>query len=169
MRLSNTLQLGIKELRGLIRDPVLLILIAYSFSIMIYAGARSVPETLNRAVIAIVDEDGSPTSSRIATAFYPPLFSVPTQISPAEMDARMDAGIDTFALDIPPNFQRDVLAGKSPTIQLNVDATRISQAFSGGGYIQSIVTSEVDEALDRYRSAPSCLSTLPSALASTRV
>lgn len=151
MSLSNTLQLGVKELRGLLRDPVLLLLIAYSFSFMIYAGARSVPETLNRAVIAIVDEDDSPTSSRIASAFYPPLFSVPTQISPAEMDARMDAGLDTFALDIPPNFQRDVLAGRSPTIQLNIDATRISQAFSGGGYIQSIVSSEVNEALARYR------------------
>jgi ABC-2 type transport system permease protein len=45
------------------------------------------------------------------------------------MDARMDAGLDTFALDIPPDFQRDVLAGRSPTIQLNVDATRMSQAF----------------------------------------
>ena len=52
----------------------------------------------------------------------------------------MDAGLDTFALDIPPNFQRDVLAGRAPAIQLNVDATRMSQAFTGSGYIQSIVT-----------------------------
>ncbi len=63
----------------------------------------------------------------------------------------MDAGIDTFALDIPPNFQRDLLAGRAPTIQLNVDATRMSQAFSGGGYIQSIISSEVSEYLNRYR------------------
>jgi ABC-2 type transport system permease protein len=30
----------------------------------------------------------------------------------------------TFVLDIPPNFQRDVLAGRSPAIQLNIDAMR---------------------------------------------
>jgi ABC-2 type transport system permease protein len=30
------------------------------------------------------------------------------------MDAGMDAGDYTFVLDIPPNFQRDVLAGRAP-------------------------------------------------------
>jgi ABC-2 type transport system permease protein len=64
----------------------------------------------------------------------------------------MDAGLDTFALNIPPNFQRDLLAQRSPAIQLNVDATRMSQAFIGGGHIQSIVTGEVSEFLSRYRS-----------------
>ena len=43
----------------------------------------------------------------------------------------MDAGRYTFALDIPPDFQRDVLAGHRPRIQLNIDATRMTQAFNG--------------------------------------
>jgi hypothetical protein len=34
--------------------------------------------------------------------------------------------------------QRDVLAGKSPAIQINVNATRMSQAFAGSSYIQQI-------------------------------
>jgi ABC-2 type transport system permease protein len=153
MSLSNILRLGIKELRGLLRDVMLLVLIVYAFTLSIYTASRAIPETLNRAAIAIVDEDGSPVASRIITAFYPPYFTVPKLISQHEMDDRMDIGLDTFALDIPPNFQRDLLAGKSPTIQLNIDATRMSQAFSGGGYVQSIVTSEVSEFLNRYRSA----------------
>jgi ABC-2 type transport system permease protein len=131
----------------------MLVLIIYAFSMSIYTGANALPETLNRAAIAVVDEDQSPVSSRIITAFNPPYFSIPKLISQSEMDRRMDAGIDTFALDIPPNFQRDLLARKSPTIQLNVDATRISQAFTGASYVQSIVTSEVSEFLKRYRSA----------------
>ena len=63
----------------------------------------------------------------------------------------MDDGSITFALDIPPNFQRDVLAGTTPDIQLNVDATRMSQAFTGAGYIQTIVTTEVAAFVQRYR------------------
>ncbi|UMX52895.1 hypothetical protein MJ389_03605 [Escherichia coli] len=43
------------------------------------------------------------------------------------------------AINIPPNFQRDVLAGRQPDIQVNVDATRMSQAFTGNGYIQNII------------------------------
>lgn len=65
----------------------------------------------------------------------------------------MDAGLDTFALDIPPDFQRDLLAGRVPVVQLNVDATRMTQAFNGSGYIQSIVISEINEFLKHYRAA----------------
>ncbi|MEO3472898.1 ABC transporter permease [Roseomonas sp. CAU 1739] len=153
MRGANILNLGVKELRSLLRDPVMLVLIAYSFTIAIHAGATAMPETLNRAAIAIVDEDRSPLSARIIGAFYPPNFLPPALITQGEMDARMDAGLDTFAIDIPPNFQRDLLAGRRPTIQLNVDATRMSQAFTGSGDIQSIITGEVNAFARRYRAA----------------
>lgn len=151
MRITNIFQLGVKELRGLVRDPMLMIMIVYAFTLAIYTASRAMPETLNNAAIAIVDEDQSPVTSRITTAFYPPYFVPPKLISSHEMDARMDEGLDTFALDVPPNFQRDLLAGRSPTIQLNVDATRMSQAFTGGANVQSIVSSEVTEFLNRYR------------------
>lgn len=153
MLLSNIHQLGVKELRGLARDSVMLFLIAFSFTFSIYSAGTSAPETLNRAIIAIVDEDQSPLSARIAGSFYRPHFMPPKMIDIAEMDWRMDNGLDTFALDIPPNFQRDLLAGKSPVIQLNVDATRMGQAFSGGGYVQRIVAGEIDEFLQGYRAS----------------
>jgi ABC-2 type transport system permease protein len=129
----------------------MLVLILWSFTAAIYAAATAIPETLNRASIAIVDEDRSPLSARIAGAFYRPYFLPPSSITAAEMDQRLDEGRDTFALGIPPNFQRDVLAGRSPAVQLNVDATRMSQAFAGSGYIRSIVTAEVAEFAQRYR------------------
>ena len=154
MRAANILHLGVKELRSLTRDPIMLVLIVYAFTVSIYTAATAMPETLNKAPIAIVDEDRSPLSERIASAFYPPYFVLPKFITQAEMDARMDAGLDTFALDIPPDFQRDLLAGRRPTIQLNVDATRMSQAFTGSGYIQTIVADEVRVFAQRYRDVP---------------
>lgn len=154
MVISNIIQLGIKELRGLMRDPMLVVLIIYAFTASIYTGANALPESLNRTPIGIVDEDVSPLSIRLSTAFLPPYFNPPSYINHEEMDARMDQGIDTFALNIPPNFQRDVLAGRSPAIQLNVDATRMSQAFTGSGYIQSIVDAEISEYVQRVRAPP---------------
>lgn len=155
MRAANILHLGVKELRSLARDPVLLVLIVYAFSLSVYAAASAMPETLNRAPIAIVDEDNSPLSARIAAAFYPPYFLPPRMITQDEMDARLDAGTDTFAIDIPPDFQRDLLAGRQPAIQVNVDATRVSQAFTGAGNIQTILTGEVRAFVRRYRSVDS--------------
>jgi ABC-2 type transport system permease protein len=151
MRATNIFHLGIKELRSLLRDPIMLVLIVYAFTLSIYTRATAIPETLNKAPIAIVDEDRSPLSARIISAFYPPYFLPPELITQAEMDARMDAGLDTFALVIPPEFQRDLLAARRPAIQLNVDATRMSQAFVGSGYVQTIVTDEVRAFAQRYR------------------
>jgi len=150
-RASNIYRLGVKELWSLIRDPMMLVLIAYSFTASIYIAATAMPDSLHKAVIAIVDEDQSPLSERITSAFYPPHFMAPSMISLTQVDPGMDAGRFTFALDIPPDFQRDVLAGRSPVIQLNVDATRMSQAFTGSGYIQQIALDEVNEFVQRYR------------------
>ena len=149
MRAANILQLGIKELRGLARDPVLVLLIVFSFTLSVYSQSTAQPDTLHNAAIAIVDEDHSALSARITGDFYPPLFQVPVMITPPEMDQRLDSGTDTFALDIPPHFQRDLLAGDAPEIQLNVDATRMTEAFSGAGYIQNIVNTEITNFLQR--------------------
>lgn len=149
--ISNIYRLGVKELWSLIREPMMLVLIAWSFTVSIYISATAMPDSLQRASIAIVDEDGTPLSARIASAFYPPHFMPPRMVSLAEVDPGLDAGEFTFVLDIPPGFQRDVLANRSPTIQLNVDATRMSQAFTGSGYIQQIVLGEVNEFVQRYR------------------
>lgn len=150
-KLANIFNLGIKEFRSLGRDYAMLILIAWAFTLGVYSSATGVPETLHHAPIAIVDEDQSQLSTRIVNAFQPPYFRPPQMIGHAQMDLGMDVGLYTFTLDIPPDFQRDVLAGRQPAIQVNVDATQTGQAFSGAGYIQNIIGTEVREFVSRYR------------------
>ena len=152
-RASNIYRLGIKELWTLIRDPIMLVLIIWSFTFQVYISASGMPEQLSKVPIAIVDEDDSALSVRIISAFHLPQFVPPKRVTLSEVDAGLDAGRYTFSLNIPPNFQRDVLAGRSPAIQLNVDATRMSQAFTGSGDVQQIVLGEVNEFVQRYRSS----------------
>ncbi|KEZ77214.1 ABC transporter permease [Salinisphaera hydrothermalis] len=154
MRAANIWHLGIKELRSLVRDRGMLVLILYAFTFAIYSAATAMPETLHNAAIAIVDEDGSPLSQRIVDAFQPPYFRPPDLIAADRMDTRLDTGRDTFALDIPPDFQRDVMAGRVPAMQLNVDATQVRQAFTGAGYIQNIVNDEVTDFVRRRQNEP---------------
>jgi ABC-2 type transport system permease protein len=150
-KISNIYRLGIKELWSLRRDPVMLVLIVFTFTFAVYSAASSMPETMNRAAIAVVDEDNSPLSHRIISAFYPPQFQTPKLISTSQIDPGIDEGIYTFVLHIPAEFQRDVLAGRPAEIQLNTDATRMTQAFTGSGYIQQIVLGEVNEFLAHNR------------------
>ncbi|MDD5333762.1 MAG: ABC transporter permease [Rhodoferax sp.] len=152
--LSNIYRLGVKELWSLWRDPMMLFLIVYTFTVAIYAAGTAMPETLYRTPIAVVDEDDSALSARIGSAFYPPQFVPPVRINQAQVDPALDAGRYTLVLVIPPNFQRDVLAGRAPQLQLNIDATRMSQAFAGNGAVQQIVLGEVSEFVQRYRGSP---------------
>ncbi|WP_028221331.1 ABC transporter permease [Paraburkholderia oxyphila] len=149
--LANIYRLGVKELWSLARDPMLLLLIVFSFTAMIYSSATSRPESLHMAPVAVIDNDVSPLSQRIIQAFFPPHFLVPKPVTPAEADRGMDAGDYTFVLNIPPNLQRDVLANRAAEVQLNVDATRMSQAFTGSSYIQQMINDEVTEFANRYR------------------
>jgi len=153
--LRTVARLGVKELRSLWRDRLLLLLVVWAFSGGIYSAASSAPDTLRRAAIAVVDEDQTPLSQRIGTAFYPPSFKVPEQVTAQRMDAGLDRGLYTFVLQIPSGFQRDVLAGRAPAMQLNVDATQMSQAFVGAASIERIALGEIAEFVRRDRVAAS--------------
>ena len=153
-RCGTIFRLGIKELWSLWRDPMMLVLIVYTTTLAVYSAGKAQPETLNHVPIAIVDEDVSTLSQRIATAFFAPQFVGPDLVAPQDVDPGLDAGRYTLVLHIPPNFQRDVLAGKVPRVQLNMDATRMMQAFTSNGAVQQIVQLEVAEFVQRYRSVP---------------
>ena len=141
--------LGVKEWWSLRRDPVMLLLIVYTFTAAVYIAATAQPETLTRAALAVVDEDESQLSQRLRAAFAPPQFMPPEPVTLEQADARLDRGRATFVLVIPAGFQRRVLAQRSATLQLNVDATRMSQAFSGSTYVQQIALGEIDRFLHR--------------------
>nr|WP_174217589.1 MULTISPECIES: ABC transporter permease [Providencia] len=154
-KIQNIFNLGVKELRSLGRDKAMLALIVFAFTVSIYSSATVTPGSLHNAPIAIADQDKSQLSNRIINSFYEPYFLAPADITPNQIDGLLDRGAYTFAIDIPPNFQRDVLAGRHPAIQLNIDATRMSQAFLGNSYIQNITLGEVNEFLAKYRSQTS--------------
>lgn len=150
-KLGNIFQLGVKELRSLWFDKALLIFIIWAFTGGVYSAATGTSRELNRAPIAIVDRDRSALSQRIAAALYPPHFNTPVLIDAAAVDPALDAGTYTFVIDIPADFQRDAIAGRQPELQVNIDATRMSQSFIGASYIQQIVLGEVNEFFQHYR------------------
>ena len=149
--LSNIFRLGLKELKSLWADKTLLVLICWAFSGAIYTAATGVSQELHNAPIAIVDEDHSPLSRRLIDAFYPPYFRPPELIELSALDAGMDSGRYNFTLVIPHNFQHDVIAGRRPEVQLNIDATIMTQAFIGATYINTIALGEVSEYLTGTR------------------
>ena len=135
-------------------DFVLLGLVIYAFSLAVISQAQSNSQELHNASLAIVDEDNSRLSRRIAHAFLPPYFQPPQPIAERDVVPLMNAGKYTFVVDIPPNFERDVLGGREPQLQVNVDATAMVQAGLGAGYTQQIIIAEIRDFLARQAGAP---------------
>jgi ABC-2 type transport system permease protein len=143
IRLANIFRLGIKELRSLRADPVLIALILYTFTYAVYSVTKDVSFEVLDASVAIVDEDHSELSRRLAAAIMEPYFRPPVLIGPDDVEPAMNNDRYVFVIDIPPRFEEDVLAGRRPSIQINVDATAMTLAGNGAVYLQNILTQEV--------------------------
>ena len=154
LMLSNIFWLGTKELRSFLHDFVLVGFVVYAFSLAVIAQAQSNSQELHNASIAYVDEDHSELSRRIVRAFLPPYFQTPQPVAERDIVPLMNAWKYTFVLDIPPNFERYVLGGRNPAIQLNVDATAMVQAGLGAGYAQQIIMTEIQDFLSHAGGVP---------------
>jgi ABC-2 type transport system permease protein len=144
-RLANIYRLGVKEFFSLRRDLVMVGLIVYAFTYAVYAPTQHAQTELKNASVAVVDEDRSQLSQRLRDALLQPLFQPPAELAANEIDAAMDSGSYTFVIDIPPKFEADVLAGRQPELQINVDATAMTHAGHGATYLQQIIAQEIRE------------------------
>ncbi|MBE2261121.1 MAG: ABC transporter permease, partial [Burkholderiaceae bacterium] len=141
-RLENIYWLVGKELKSVIGDPVMVILILWSFVVAVMLEASGAGDTVKNAAVAIVDEDRSPLTRQITGALMPPWFQMPVTMTSDQADAAMNRGEIMFALAFPPDFAADAIAGKAPVAQLLTDATAVSQAQLGTDYIRNIVQAE---------------------------
>lgn len=147
----NTLLLSGKELLSLKSDTVMLVLMVFAFTVFIVVPARNALLETRNASVAVVDEDRSPLSQRLFDALLPPEFQPPAILPASAIDRAMDRNQYTFILRIPVEFQADLSAGRQPELQLLVDATAMSQAGNGAGYIERIVQQVIAEWLQQQQ------------------
>jgi len=147
--LVNIWWLGLKEMRSLLSDKVMVIFVIYAFTLAIHVQATGTSSEVNNASIAFVDEDESILSKEIINAFFPPRFKFPEKIPASEVEDQMDKGTYMFVVAIPPRFEQDLRAGRHPSVQVNIDATAMQQAGIGAGYIKNIVSDRIASIMRR--------------------
>jgi ABC-2 type transport system permease protein len=143
IHLQNIYRLVIKELRSIRADPMMLVLVVYAFSVAVYTVATGASTEPRDLTIGVVDEDQSDLSRRLLDALNPPLIKRSVLISANEIDANLNGGRLVFVLEIPPRFEKDLLSGRQASLQLNIDATAMTQAGNGAVYIENIVAQEI--------------------------
>jgi ABC-2 type transport system permease protein len=147
--LKNIFWLALKEFRSVMSDKVLVLFVLYAFTWTIYQQASGTSNEVNNASIAFADEDQSVLSKQLLNAFYPPRFQYAVNIRPDEIERVMDEGRFMFVVVIPTQFESNLLAGRQPGIQVNIDATAMQQAGIGAGYIHNIITQTLTTYLRR--------------------
>jgi len=142
-RLDTLYRLIIKELYSIKADPIMLVLVVYSFTIAIYMVSTGASTEIKNLAVGFVDEDRSSLSRQIADAIVPPLFQPAVALTPNQVDPAMNSGQFVFVVQVPPNFEADLTAGKEVTILLEVDATAMAQAGNGSAYLQKVISNEI--------------------------
>jgi ABC-2 type transport system permease protein len=111
-KFAHILRLGLKELTSLRHDSVLLLFLFYAFTVAIYMPAAGSVIGVHNASVALVDEDHSSRGS------WPkrcnPRVSDAVPLAYDQLDKVMDSGQYTFVINVPANFQADLLAGRQP-------------------------------------------------------
>jgi ABC-2 type transport system permease protein len=141
--LKKIFWLMIKEFRTLWREAILLLLVLYSFGPGMYMESSGAGEMLNKASVTFVDEDRSSLSRALQTAIFPPRYLPPLSATANQIDEMMDWGETIFVVVIPAGFEADVRAGRTPSLQLNIDATKTMAAAVGTGYLTATFNEEI--------------------------
>lgn len=127
--------------------------IAYIFAATgfpgMYIESSGAGEAINNTAVTFVDEDRSSLSRALQTALYPPYFLPPNEAGPDQVEQMLDWGETNFVVVVSAGFEADVRAGRTPTLQVNIDATRTMQASVGPGYLTAIMSAEVQRCAAR--------------------
>ena len=140
---KNVITLTNKEFQTLFSDKMVIIIIAFLFTVSIYTISTGITTEVHNATVAVVDHDQSQMSNYMVSTLQPPNFQKPVYIPDTEkLSDGFDKGDYIFSLEFPENFEKDVRDNKHPTVQLSADATAVSQAGVGMVYIQEIFNKE---------------------------
>jgi ABC-2 type transport system permease protein len=121
---DRIIAMTVKELKQLVRDPVLLLIIVYFFTADVYLAGSGINLSLKNASVMVMDHDHSAASRELVYRFRQPYFDFKGEIAgQKKAEDWLNKGQVLAVLDIPEHFQRSLLAGKPTAVQLQVDTS----------------------------------------------
>ncbi|MCB1861105.1 MAG: ribosome-associated ATPase/putative transporter RbbA [Gammaproteobacteria bacterium] len=124
----------------ILRDPIRLAFALLGTVILLFVLGYGISTDVENVAFAAYDQDRSPESrayiQNIAGSRY--FIEQPAILNKDEMNRRMQSGELGLALEIPPNFGKDLKRGHSPEVAAWIDAAMPSRAESVYGYVEGM-------------------------------
>lgn len=129
-----------KELLSFIRSWQLVLVVLYSFTVEVYIAGSGIEINPRNVAVGYVDDTGGGISQKILARLHGPEFLPPhrfksqEELSRAIFDKEIIVGI-VFDAD----FEKNLRQGRNAQLNVLLDATAASQAYTTMGYLQSIL------------------------------
>lgn len=100
---------------------------------------------------AVLDQDQTLESRTLIEAFSGSRYfeAQDPALSATELDARLRSGEIAIAIQIPPDFGRQLLQGESPEVHMAIDAAMPFRAETTRGYLQGLALSYMNDQIER--------------------
>ncbi|UVE18916.1 ribosome-associated ATPase/putative transporter RbbA [Pseudomonas sp. LS44] len=132
-----------REAMELRRDPIRLTLALLGTALLMFIMGYGINMDVEDLSYAVLDRDQTVTSQAYALNIAGSRYFIekaPIQ-SPEELEQRMRSGELSLAVEIPPNFGRDLKRGAEPTIGVWIDGAMPTRASTVLGYVQGLHSS----------------------------
>ncbi|MBB4305132.1 ribosome-dependent ATPase [Rhodobium orientis] len=129
-----------RERLELRRDPVRLMLAVLGSVILMFVMGYGITLDVEDLTFAVLDRDDTTLSRDYALNISGSRYFIekPPLASHADLDRRMRAGEIALAVEIPPNFARDVARGKSVEVAVWIDGAMPQRAETVKGYVEGM-------------------------------
>lgn len=131
-----------RESMELVRDPIRIAFALVGPLILALAMGLGISFDIEDVRYAVFDQDRTQESQSLRDAFSNSRYfsEQPPLSSQEESDRRLMAADITFALGIPPDFGRDLVAGRQPELAVWLDGANAFRAETARGYVQGVLS-----------------------------
>ncbi|MFA5864897.1 MAG: ABC transporter permease [Phycisphaerae bacterium] len=149
----RTLALVRKEFLQFWRDPALVAVVLWCFSLDIYLVARGFSMEIKNYPVAILNRDDSQLSENLISYLRAPEFRIVAHITTdQEFDRMLSTGEALLVLEIPKNFSRKLARGQPADVLVALDGTNSNTASMALAHIQTIFSQAKIKFLDQPHS-----------------
>ncbi len=147
---------SLREVIELLRDPIRLGFALAGTALLMLVFGFGITFDVENLTYAAFDRDRTPESRRYLESFAGSRYfeERPPITSHAEMDRRLKSGDIILALEVPPDFGRDILSGRQTTVAAWIDGSMPFRAETVRGYLEGLHSRYVNDTLARELNRP---------------
>ncbi|WP_373887699.1 ABC transporter permease, partial [Cupriavidus basilensis] len=159
VRLARTWAFARREAMELARDRLRLAFAILGPIVLLCAAAWSVSFDVENVRFAVLDRDQSRASRELVEQFSGSRYFVQTDgvHSEADADRRLRAAADMLIVELPPGFERDLLAGRQPELAFRVDGSSPFPGATTRAYVTGVLLAYANAQMRAQPERPAAL------------